>query len=703
MHPKKLKHCIVTPDAIGPVKNGGIGTHCYFLAKHLAKEGHDVTLLFTYPVEKSVQVACQKIYEQINVQLIFLCEKIKNTHNLRASHEQKYSYAAYTYLREQQFDQIHFQDWLAHGFHCIQAKRTLGEFSKTLFTVTAHGSTEWAHEGMECWNENFLEGSKLAYAERYCVTFCDILISPSAYMLTWLQEKNIPIPEDTRLIPYCYYPESSATDYAYIPKSGVIAFFGRLETRKGLEIFCSALNLLSKQDKERIQTIYFLGKNGKSKEDFAQDYIKKHVDFPHVEIHTNLDSFSALKFLQEQKALIFTPSLMDNLPYAVLECACLGMPIFASNVGGIPEILPKSQLFEPTATAIQSCLSTYLENGLPAYTAPLYTMQKAKEGWELLTQEQSVLPEPSKDRPLVSVCMAHYNHGKYLEQALDALAAQDYDPFEVIVYDDGSTDKFSLDVFEKCTQKYDERFQFLRKHNEGLGATRNACVAKAQGSLLVFCDADNVSMPHMLSYFVKAINQGTLDIATCHNHQFPENIQDTAELFSIVHTTFMGADVVTGLMENVFGDANFMVKTSVFHALNGFTTTKDGYEDWEFLARATLSGYVLDVIPQPIFWYRVTKDGMSQTISKYRSLQLVRSAYKLFLPEFGKQACDSLLIPFRHYEAHTCAPAPTVIIRLMLNFGVWLEKKYVKLFPAGSKRQLLASAVWNRFFSQNKG
>jgi glycosyltransferase involved in cell wall biosynthesis len=95
-------------------------------------------------------------------------------------------------------------------------------------------------------------------------------------------------------------------------------------------------------------------------------------------------------------------------------------------------------------------------------------------------------------RPLVSVITPVYNGERYLREALESLFAQDYEPFEAIVVDDGSTD---------ATPEIAQSFpvQYLRQENQGAAAARNAGIAQARGELVCWLDADDVLVPNKLS------------------------------------------------------------------------------------------------------------------------------------------------------------------------------------------------------------
>ncbi|MEZ4603947.1 MAG: glycosyltransferase family A protein [Desulfobacterales bacterium] len=70
--------------------------------------------------------------------------------------------------------------------------------------------------------------------------------------------------------------------------------------------------------------------------------------------------------------------------------------------------------------------------------------------------------------PLVSVIIPTFNRAWTLEKAIDSVLSQDYDNFELIVVDDGSTDDT-----EQCIKKYEKSLRFIRQPNLGVSAARN--------------------------------------------------------------------------------------------------------------------------------------------------------------------------------------------------------------------------------------
>ncbi len=82
--------------------------------------------------------------------------------------------------------------------------------------------------------------------------------------------------------------------------------------------------------------------------------------------------------------------------------------------------------------------------------------------------------------PLVSVIIPCFNHGKYLKDAFDSVFLQDYCNKEIIVIDDGSTDKTA----EVC--KEFSEVKYIYQHNQGLSAARNTGIKNCNGEYLVF-------------------------------------------------------------------------------------------------------------------------------------------------------------------------------------------------------------------------
>lgn len=100
------------------------------------------------------------------------------------------------------------------------------------------------------------------------------------------------------------------------------------------------------------------------------------------------------------------------------------------------------------------------------------------------------------NNPLVSVLIANYNNGRYLQEAIDSVLAQTYTNWEIVLVDDKSTDN-SFEIYEKY--KEDVRFHvYFNKENGGCGYTKRRCVELANGEYCGFLDPDDKIMPRAI-------------------------------------------------------------------------------------------------------------------------------------------------------------------------------------------------------------
>ena len=106
--------------------------------------------------------------------------------------------------------------------------------------------------------------------------------------------------------------------------------------------------------------------------------------------------------------------------------------------------------------------------------------------------------------PEVSVIVPVYNVESYLPECLDSILAQSFRDYELILVDDGSTDKSGA-ICEEYAEK-DGRIRVLRQSNKGQSAARNLGVAESKSKLLCFIDSDDAVNPVLLESFYRHIS-----------------------------------------------------------------------------------------------------------------------------------------------------------------------------------------------------
>lgn len=98
---------------------------------------------------------------------------------------------------------------------------------------------------------------------------------------------------------------------------------------------------------------------------------------------------------------------------------------------------------------------------------------------------------------LVSIITPSYNCAAYITATIQAIQAQTYQNWELLITDDCSTDE-SVNVIEQLTAK-DNRIKLFRlSKNSGAGAARNNSIVQAQGRFIAFCDSDDIWLPEKI-------------------------------------------------------------------------------------------------------------------------------------------------------------------------------------------------------------
>jgi glycosyltransferase involved in cell wall biosynthesis len=103
----------------------------------------------------------------------------------------------------------------------------------------------------------------------------------------------------------------------------------------------------------------------------------------------------------------------------------------------------------------------------------------------------------------ISIIIPVYNGEGWMEKCISSVLSQTYKNLEIIVVDDGSTDK-SFQICEKFLEK-DSRIKLLRKTNNGQSSARNVGLKHAKGSYIQFVDCDDTLQKNACEIAVNAI------------------------------------------------------------------------------------------------------------------------------------------------------------------------------------------------------
>lgn len=113
----------------------------------------------------------------------------------------------------------------------------------------------------------------------------------------------------------------------------------------------------------------------------------------------------------------------------------------------------------------------------------------------------------------ISVIMPVYNTEHYVSRAIESVLQQTYTNWELIVVDDGSTDK-SLEVCRKY-QSIDNRIKLYHKDNGGQGCARNYALEKCSGNYIMYLDSDDWIDVDAMQFLLQAITEYQADVVEC--------------------------------------------------------------------------------------------------------------------------------------------------------------------------------------------
>lgn len=208
-----------------------------------------------------------------------------------------------------------------------------------------------------------------------------------------------------------------------------------------------------------------------------------------------------------------------------------------------------------------------------------------------------------------SVVVPVYNVETYLEQCLESLMAQNYQDYEVICVNDGSTDN-SREILAQWEERFPQ-MKVIDRENGGLSAARNTGLKEAKGDYVVFVDSDDWVEPTMLSRLVDEANGEDMVCFACRrtdNEKFDVleieqgNGWDYFNRHALEHREVSFVCVWQRCYRRHFLlDNDLWFREGIFH------------EDNQFTPRACLKAQSIKVIPDVLYNYRIRPGSIMTT------------------------------------------------------------------------------------------
>jgi glycosyltransferase involved in cell wall biosynthesis len=638
---KKIRSCIISPEIVGPHKNGGVGTHSYYLTAFLSEElGQDVTFLYTGWIECKDEAHWREWFRHhLNVEFVWLPrpERLDSVPvALRCTYLQVAG-EVYRWLRDRKFDVCHFQEMHGNGYRCFQAKRLGLAFAATVLVCTVHSSWEWICQAMQCFPQSGIEELQTKFMERYCTEHSDLLISPSQHMLDWLDQNHVKTPAKRFILPYLFDPALNPVGHR--KPDHHLVFFGRLEVRKGLILFLETLLAMDRERAfaERQLRVTFLGRPGFTPDGTGLDTIRKYRRYfsPGIGVseQTDLGQPEALAYLvKHNDALVVCPSLVDNSPFALIESLQLGLNVIAAKSGGIPELFAgEDRLFEPRTAALAAKIRAGLNNELPP-PAKRYDLKTSARMWRDFCEQAvpgagRLSPQPARaNPPTFQVFVAAGPSPDSLAKTLAALDRQTHRNFSVVVVSAAT---------KSGTEAPDDalRAACLAHGCKWLGETVDALELRGRSEVrdcdyAVFVGPGCYPRATMLASLAGAFEASGVDALT----SCVEILNEPTNQAGVVYEP-LGGFLEGGVFRNFFGAGCFALrKEHAPETLAELRTLLRPEGAWICLVRLSMAGRQHEVVPETLADLESAYASFSTIDLDYEGQMEVLSGYQAGLP-----------------------------------------------------------------------
>jgi len=636
--------CIATPDILGPVKNGGIGTAYHHVARMLAVWGHDVTIAYVNAnaADGRRMAETRASYARFGIAIAPIVPRPAGLSPLLRVPAPTWALLNWLRSRPKPFDIVHVSEWQGLGYGPLLAKSLGLAFGDTHFVVKGSSPTLWAVEG----NRQLISSERelgWVFMEHRSIELADTVICGSAHLLGWMRDAGYTLPERSFVWPNVFPPPDPAAPAAAAraTRDGAplqeVVFFGRLEPRKGLLLFIDAVDRLARHNRAPAR-ITFLGKPS-AIFDGLEHICGATRDWPvAIQTITDAGAAEAVAYLSQPGRLAVIPSLLENSSIAVMECLQAGIPFVAAATGGTPELVATADhdraLVPPDHIALGDRIADLAAAPLRP-VRPRWDFHRALEVWRRWHAQRGPFSATADrfaaraetaraETPPVTVCIVHHERPKLVRMAVDSVLEQDYPALEAVLVDDGSEGAAARAAVDEIEAAFDGRgWRVIRQENRYLGAARNAAAAAARGEWLLFLDDDNVLFPDAVTRLVRAARFSGADCVPAASIRFsgegdPRN--DSGGRQTIIR--FLGAARAWNRICNVAGDACALLRRDAFRAVGGFTEIYGvGLEDIELFNRLILAGRHVEPLPDPVYYYRThaTTSMIGMLRDRYRA------------------------------------------------------------------------------------
>jgi glycosyltransferase involved in cell wall biosynthesis len=455
--PVELNVCLITADFWGASAPGGTATAFELLVRNLQKAGIPATL-----VGASKDCEPRSKFEIAHKDLkssVFLCEDYLDT----PLEKETYPYEtagllALKFLQTSQCNVVHFHEWGGIASAPLAASEA-GFLPGQRHIVQLHGGNLWSTQhGQRPLHD--MTALRIDANEKLSIELAHELTSPSQYMADWYGARGWKLPSKVPVVPNCVSlpalslpgknssdgssPSTDASQAGNLIKPvKSVAFFGRLETRKGIEIFFNAISMLPSEVLSNPEfRVLVVGGSAQIQSQKSELWIENRIkslptalNASQVVLKVGLSREMALKEILGAETLVAFGSMIENAPFALVEASKLGLPYVALDTGGVQEVVDlegsaADVQFNPlnlteTTTALAAALEVRLRAGKAAVPKlrPVYEQgDKLWVEWHSKVAQEMNNVIPKQQRPLLKASTTERSSSRKLLNEKTSLA-----------------------------------------------------------------------------------------------------------------------------------------------------------------------------------------------------------------------------------------------------------------------------------------
>lgn len=232
------------------------------------------------------------------------------------------------------------------------------------------------------------------------------------------------------------------------------------------------------------------------------------------------------------------------------------------------------------------------------------------------------------EKERISVIVAVYNVEKYLSKCIESILNQTYKNLEIILIDDGSSDK-SGDICDSYA-KQDSRIKVIHRENKGIAYTRNEGLDTAKGDYITFVDSDDYIHPQMYELMMRKLREQNADVVACDYLELPENENPSICKLDMnsIHTNTI--ETMQEKKKYIYLD-KYVDSTLVWNKIikrelwDGIRCSKNGiYEDETISFRVLYYAKKIIYLNEKLYYYVRRKSSSSITTVAFSEKRLLR-------------------------------------------------------------------------------